>query len=109
MNRTTAFIVYAVLIGLTLTGFAVLTVLDRDPSAFSNTAIMLLGLAAVAGGLQHGIETVRKQTNGTLSHLLERNRVLEAENTELRVAYTEATATSAPVTPAPPASPPMPH
>lgn len=108
MNKTVAFVTLAVLVALTIAGFVVLTILDRDPGAFANTAIMLLGLAATAAGLQTGLHQIQKQTNGTLSALLERNRELEAENTALRVEYTVETGSTAPTPPVPPFSAPLP-
>jgi hypothetical protein len=91
MNKTIAFIVLAVLVALVIAGYVVLAVLDRDPSDFTATAVMLLGLAATAAGLQTGLQKIEKQTNGTLSGLLERNQQLEAENSELRERFTAET------------------
>lgn len=104
MNRTVAFVVLSVLVALGIAGYVVLTIFDRDPADFVTTLLILLGLAATAGGLQTGLDQIKRQTNGTLSALLERNRELEEENTQLRVRYTAATGTSAPVDYAPPGS-----
>ncbi len=101
MNRTVAFVVFAILAALGLAGSVVLHVFRPDATAtFAGLIVTVLGLVSVAAGTFHALgrqgekidrlhqetTTVKHQTNGTLSALLARNNDLFTENAALRAA-----------------------
>ena len=82
MNKTAVFITFAALAAIGIVGSVVLQLFRPDASAsFTNLLVTVLGLSATAAGTFYGlgkanerienanekIETVVKQTNGTLS------------------------------------------
>jgi hypothetical protein len=100
VNKTVLFVTFAVLIALGIIG-AVIILLVRPDSvgAFTTLLVTVLGLAVTASGTfyylgQQGkqIETIKTQTNGTTSRLMDHNQTLLAENARL----TQALAAGAP-------------
>ncbi len=75
MNKTAAFVVFGVLTLACIAGTVILQIHRPDATAsFTTFVFQMLGLVVVAGGLGAGlntvnqkIETVQRQTNGTLS------------------------------------------
>ncbi|NRD25558.1 hypothetical protein [Frigoribacterium sp. VKM Ac-2836] len=92
MNKTAAFICFSALAAVGLIGAVVLAIHRPDATAtFTSLIVTVLGLASVAAGTfyQLGkqsdkIDTIRTQTNGTLSKLREDNESLHQQNAELR-------------------------
>lgn len=91
MNKTVIFVTFAVLAALGIIGSVVLLIHRPDATAtFTAFVVQILGIAAVAAGTFYGfgktnekLETVTRQTNGTLSALREDNARLNAENAKL--------------------------
>ena len=91
MNKTAAFIVFGVLSLAAIAGALILYIHRPDATAsFTTFVFQMLGLVVVAGGLgaglnsvQQKIETVQRQTNGTLSRKDEEIARLNAEVAEL--------------------------
>lgn len=81
MNRTVVFITFACLAALGIAGGVYLLAERPDASAtFTNLLVLVLGLVVTAAGTFYGLgraneklDTVQKQTNGTLSALMEEN------------------------------------
>lgn len=81
MNKNIIFVSFAVLAGLGLIGCAVLLIVRPDATAtFTSTLTIILGLVVTAASTFYGfgkqsekLETIAKQTNGTLSALHEEN------------------------------------
>lgn len=75
MNKTVVFITFACLAGLGIVGSVVLQLYRPDAAVgFTNLLVTVLGLSATAAGTFYGLgktnerlETVVKQTNGTLT------------------------------------------
>ncbi|MDU0367680.1 hypothetical protein RWH45_10665 [Microbacterium sp. KSW4-17] len=91
MNKNVAFVVFGVLVLASIAGVIILMIHRPDATAtFTSFVVQMLGLVVVAGGLgaglnsiQQKVETVQKQTNGTLSALREDNARLYVENAAL--------------------------
>jgi phage shock protein PspC (stress-responsive transcriptional regulator) len=75
-----AFVTFACLVALGIIGYIVMAVIKPEKSdQYFAVLLQLLGLASIAGGYFWGqnkqnqkIETIKRQTNGTLSTLIER-------------------------------------
>lgn len=75
-----AFVTFACLVALGIVGYIVMAVIKPEKSdQYFAVLLQLLGLASIAGGYFWGqnkqnqkIETIKRQTNGTLSKLIER-------------------------------------
>jgi hypothetical protein len=86
------FICFSALAAIGLIGATVLAIHRPDASAtFTSLIVTVLGLAATAAGTFYAlgkqgekIDTIKTQTNGTLSALREDNQALHQENAELR-------------------------
>lgn len=84
ISATVAFVTIACLVGLAIAGSVFIILIRPDASAtFSNTIIIMIGIAISFAGtlgiiapVARRVKTVEKQTNGTLSVLLQRNRDL---------------------------------
>lgn len=95
MNRTVVFLIFSTLAALSIVGVVLLLIIRPDATAtFTAFVVQILALVSVAAGTFYGLgkaneklETVTKQTNGTLSGLLQRNRELEAQNAALRATH----------------------
>lgn len=95
MNNKTgvlaAFVTFACLVALGIIGYIVLTLIKPEKSdQYFAVLLQLLGLASLAGGYFWGqgrqnqkIELIKKQTNGTLSSVIERNDALASKNNTL--------------------------
>ena len=91
MNKTAVFVTFAALAAIGIVGSVVLQIYRPDASAnFTNLLVTVLGLSATAAGTFYGlgkanerIETVVKQTNGTLTAKDEEIKRLHAEKEEL--------------------------
>lgn len=91
MNKNVAFVVFGVLTLASIAGTVILQIHRPDATAsFTTFVFQMLGLVVVAGGLgaglnqvQQKIETVQKQTNGTLSKKDDEIARLNAEVAEL--------------------------
>lgn len=81
MNKTVIFVTFAALAALGLVAGAYLLVERPDASAtFTNLLVVVLGLVISAAGTFYGLgrvneklDKVQKQTNGTLTALMEEN------------------------------------
>lgn len=81
MNKTVVFVTFSALAALGILGAVYLLVERPDASAtFTNLLVLVLGLVISAAGTFYGLgrvneklDTVQKQTNGTLSALMEEN------------------------------------
>lgn len=93
MNKTIAAVSFAALVALGLVGYVVLVVMDRDTGQYAQTLLTLLGTATLALGLGAGLQKIEKQTNGTLSVLLEANAALRDQNAQLVGELAAATGT----------------
>lgn len=91
MNKNVAFIVIGSLVAIGLIGSVVLHILRPDTVApYMGSLVTLLGLIVTAAGtiyslgkLDQKVDSVHKNTNGTLSALREENDRLTRENVEL--------------------------
>jgi hypothetical protein len=91
MNKNVAFLVFGLLAAIGIAGTLILQIHRPDATAtFTALLVQVLGLVVVAGGLgaglnsvQQKIETVQKQTNGTLSKKDDEIARLNAEVAEL--------------------------
>ena len=80
MNRTIAFITLACLVALGIIGYVVLILMSPEKSdQFVSFLLLILGNVTVAAGTlwnlgrtNEKLEVVKRQTNGTLSALVER-------------------------------------
>lgn len=103
MNKTVIFITFSVLVLLALIESLVLLIFaPQHFSTLTSFIIVLLGLAATFAATVHGmskqkeevanlkvetsekLDVVQKQTNGTLTKLIDTNHELREENAELR-------------------------
>ncbi|GAA0959176.1 hypothetical protein [Frigoribacterium faeni] len=92
MNKTAAFIAFIGLAAVGLIGSVVLAIHRPDATAtFTSLIVTILGLAVTAVGTFYAlgkqgekIDTIKSQTNGTLSALREDNQSLHQENAALR-------------------------
>lgn len=97
MNKTVVFITFAALAALGIMGGVYLLAERPDASAtFTNLLVLVLGLVVTAAGTFYGLgraneklDTVQKQTNGTLSALMEENRRLTRQLEQLAANRTE--------------------
>lgn len=100
MNRTVIFIAFVGLAATGLIGSVILLLFRPDASAtFIAFVLQIMGLATVAattfyglGKVNEKVEVVQKQTNGTLSRLLEQR---EQDTTAIRVLSEEKAALEA--------------
>jgi len=91
MNKTAITLGYFILVGLGIAGAVIILIVRPDSlGVLVNTLVTVLGLATVAAGtfsaLGHQdrkLETIKAQTNGTLSKLTEENRALHEAITAL--------------------------
>lgn len=98
MNKTVVFVTFAVLAALAIIGVVILLLYKTDTiSAYSGFIVNLLGIVTLAAGTfavlgktNQKVEKIERQTNGTLSKLLEETetktetiRILERKNAEL--------------------------
>jgi mannitol-specific phosphotransferase system IIBC component len=93
MNKTTTYLAFAALIGLVITGTVVLLIVRPDATATLVTqATILLGILASFAAQANNLETIKKNTNGTLSKATEERQAAErrAQAAEARVAALEA-------------------
>lgn len=92
MNKTVIFITFAILAGIGIAGAVLLAVVRPDTTtSYVNFVFQILGLVTVAATTFYGLgkaneklEVVKRQTNGTLSGLLEKLDEKERENMRLR-------------------------
>lgn len=92
MNKTVVFIAFTALAAVGIAGLVVLMIHRPDATAtFTSTLVTILGLAVTAAGTFYAlgkqgekIDTIKTQTNGTLSKLREDNARLNAELLEAR-------------------------
>ncbi|NRD25850.1 hypothetical protein [Frigoribacterium sp. VKM Ac-2836] len=90
MNKTAIFICFSALAAVGLVGSVVLAIHRPDATAtFTSLIVTVLGLAATAAGTFYAlgkqgekIDTIKTQTNGTLSKLREDNERLNREAIE---------------------------
>jgi hypothetical protein len=97
MNRTVAILTFVALVALGVIGYVVLSIVKPDSKdSFVSFLLIILGQVTIAWGIlwnlgrtNEKLETVRKQTNGTLSTLVERtdnqSLMLRDKETEIRV------------------------
>lgn len=94
MNRTVALITFSCIVALGLVGYVVLILTKAgNPDQFISVVLLLLGQISVAAGTlwslgrtNDKLEVVKRQTNGALSGVLERN---DKQALELRDKDTE--------------------
>jgi hypothetical protein len=94
VNRTVIFVTFASLAAIGIVGSVVLQLFRPDASAtFTNLLVTVLGLSATAAGTFYGLgkanerlETVVKNTNGTLSAKDEEIQRLHREKEQLLAA-----------------------
>lgn len=92
MNKTAVFICFSALAAIGLIGATVLAIHRPDASAtFTSLIVTVLGIAASAAGTFYALgkqgeklDTIRTQTNGTLSKLTEDLQTKNTEIAELR-------------------------
>lgn len=97
MNRTVAILTFVILVALGVAGYVVLSIVKPDSrDAFVTFLLIMLGQVTIAWGIlwnlgrtNDKLETVKKQTNGTLSTLVERTDsqagIIRDKETEIRV------------------------
>ena len=97
MNRTVAILTFVALVALGVIGYVVLSIVKPDSKdSFVSFLLIILGQVTIAWGIlwnlgrtNEKLETVRKQTNGTLSTLVERtdsqSLMIRDKETEIRV------------------------
>lgn len=99
MNKTVVFIAFTALAAVGIAGLVVLMIHRPDATAtFTSTLVTILGLAVTAAGTFYAlgkqgekIDTIKTQTNGTLSVLREENARLNSELLEVHRGGSEST------------------